>query len=620
MKFAPSPRTLTSLVCVALLFLITALYDYGFSGFTITRAGEEPQQANLPHWERSQKPGGVYNLEGNVEVSTMSPTRFQIIPDDKLLKLTINGQVVDLSHIEQSQLSDWQYGFKIDLKEYLDRETNSVEFVFKDYSGLYGIRMLSDFSEGRLIPLRLLWTVCLGIVVWNILMGIGLRRDLALLVLTGVGCRIVYTIITDFNVRGHDTDEHIEYVLYFVDNWQLPNVNAATGGAYFHPPLYYFIAAQFYKISNLFHPDQPRFAFGVLQYLSVAFSAGFLVYAALLVDKVFAAFRTGTGVSSTATSATARHYRWAGAAALALVVVWPSAIMHGARIGNDPLLYFAFTAGLYYIYSFFLKPSAKLFLLGAAFTGVAIVTKANGAILVAIGGIALLTIWRTRGATIDIQLVKRGLFPCAVIIVALALAFYPGIALKLTGDRTHLYVDNIDNVSSALRVGNRAGNFLWMDLKTFLTKPYTSPYDDEFGRQYFANYLSKTGLVGEWSFSGVLAENSTILLSFTYVLMMVLLIIGLYHFRRGDFTRSSPILWSYFFLLASVYYMRITFPVNIDFRYVLPVLVPFAILYNLGLIRMYENGLTRVARTGYVIETIFLLSSVLFLAHFFIPA
>lgn len=618
MKLRPSRRTTASLVCIVLLMLLTVFYDYGFTGFTITRAGEQAQPAELPLWERSKKPDGIYTLSGAIELSSLSPDRYQIIPDDKLLALTINDEPVDLSNVAESQLADWQYGFNIDLGEYLKTGENSIEFVFKDYSGLYGIRMLSDFGEAKLLPLRLLWAACLGLLIWNVLVSVGLRRDLAALVLAGIGCRILYTIGTDFNVRGHDTDEHLDYIWYFVNNWRLPSVDAANGGAYFHPPLYYMIAAAFYRISELFHPHQPRYAYGVLQYLSVAFSAGFLVYSALLVDKIFQVFRDFKSAPASPVVASHRHYQRIGAAALALIAFWPSAIMHGARIGNDPLLYFSFIAGLYYIYCFFVQPSARLFLLGASFTAVAVATKANGAILVAVGGIALLTVWRVQKPAVNLALIRKGLVPCMIIIAALALAFYPGIALKIKGDRTHLYVDNIDNVSSALRVGNRAGNYLWMDLKTFISKPYTSPYDDEFGRQYFANYLSKTGLVGEWSFSGTLAENTAVVLSAAYILMLLLLVIGFYHFRKGDFLNSSPVLWGYLLLLASVYYMRMTFPVNIDFRYVLPVLVPFAIFYNLGMIRLYESGKRRIATTGYTVEGIFVVASLLFLLHFFL--
>lgn len=614
MKLRLSRIAIVNLVCLALLLILTSLYTYSFTDFTMTRVGQRAQPAELPFLKVSDRPDGVYTLEGKVTVRPLSPHSYNIIVDDKLLRMHINGKKVDLSDVPKEDLYNWQYGFDIDLSEYLTEKTNSIKFVFRDYTGLYGVRMLSDFSEARLIPFRILWAACLGILIWNSLMFFNIRRDLALLVLAGIAARILYTIITDFNVRGHDTDEHVDYVLYFVNNWSLPNVGAAMGGAYFHPPLYYFIASIFYRLADFFQPGQPRYALGLLQYLSVAFSGGFLVYSALLVQKVFATFFKSADAKSVIGSL---HFKLASAAALALVVFWPSAVLHSPRIGNDPLLYFFFVAGLYYIYSFFVAPSTRLFTLGAIFAGLTVATKANGAILVALGGIVLLTIWWTRRPQVDAQLIGKGVLPTTIMLAALALAFYPGIALKLKGDRTHLYIDNITNIPATLQTGNNAGNYLWMDVKTFLTEPYTSPYTDEYGRQYFANYLSKTGLVGEWWFEGDLAENAVGVMSFSYLLLLVFFIVGLYHYYKGDFTRASPLLWAYFLLLASIYYMRMTFPANIDFRYILPLLVPFAILYNIGIIRMYQRGKERVALTGYAVESVFILSSIVFLLHFF---
>jgi hypothetical protein len=615
MKLIRPGKAIGSLICLTVLIILSALYDYSFTDFTMTRTGYDKQPADLPFLKVSDRPNGVYKLEGNVALSALSPKTYNIIVDDRLLDLKINGVDVDLSKIPDEHLYDWQHGFDIDLSTYLTEKINSVQFHFQDYTGLYGVRMLSDFSEPRLIPFRIIWILCLGILLWNALIFLGIRKDLAVLVILGIGARIAYTIITDFNVRGHDTDEHIEYIMYFVNNWSLPNLGAANGGAYFHPPLYYFISSIFYKVANFFHPNQPRYAYGVLQYLSVAYSAGFLIYSALLTQKVFGVlFKNAEGHLIIG----AIHFKLASALALTLLVFWPAAIMHSPRIGNDPLLYFFFSAGLYYIFCYFITPSSKLFMLGAIFSALTIATKANGAILVALGGIVLLTLWRTRKPLIDARLIKKGVFPTLIMVAALALTFYPGIALKMKGDRTHLYIDNITNIPSTLKTGNNAGNYLWMDLKVFITQPYTSPYTDEFGRQYFANYLSKTGLVGEWWFDGNLAQDSVGVISFSYLFLLLFFVIGLYHFFRGDFTKTSPLLWAYFLLFASIYYMRMTFPANIDFRYILPVLLPFVLLYNIGMIRMYQGGKERLALTGYGIEVVFITGSLAFLLHFFI--
>lgn len=260
--------------------------------------------------------------------------------------------------------------------------------------------------------------------------------------------------------------------------------------------------------------------------------------------------------------------------------------------------------------------AGRLLLKGAIFTALAVAAKANGAILVALGGIVLLTVWFVHKKPDIVPLIKKGIAPVLIIFGALVLTFYPGIALKLSGDRTHLYIDNITNIPATLQTGNKAGNYLWMDLKTFIAKPYTSPYTDEFGRQYFANYLSKTGLIGEWWFEGDLAENSVGIISFSYLLLLVFFVVGLYHYSRRDYLNVSPLLWAYVLLLASIYYMRMTFPANIDFRYITPALLPFSILYNFGTIRLWAAGHGRLALTATAIQIVFIIGSLLFFSHF----
>jgi hypothetical protein len=611
-RVKPSNKVIINCVCIFVLLLLAGLYTYSFTNFTMTRVGEAPRDAELPFLRVSEKPDGVYTLKGQMTVRPLSPHEYFIVVDDRLLKFSINDQVVDVSKIPPENLYDWKYGFSIDLEPYLTKKVNDIEFVFRDYTGLYGVRMLSDFSELRLIPFRILWVVCLGVLIWNALIFFKVRTSLAVVVLAGIFLRIAYTLITDFNVRGHDTDEHIEYIMFFVNNWLLPHVELAKGGAFFHPPLYYFVASLFYRVADFFYPDQNRYAYGMLQYLSVVFSAGFLVYSALLIQKFFAYFFDKKDQNDPP----AGYIKLASILSLALVTFWPSVVMHSPRIGNDPLLYFLFVAGLYYIFSFYISPSAKCFLKGAIFTALAVAAKANGAILVALGGIVLLTVWFVHKKPDIVPLIKKGIAPVLIIFGALVLTFYPGIALKLSGDRTHLYIDNITNIPATLQTGNKAGNYLWMDLKTFITKPYTSPYTDEFGRQYFANYLSKTGLIGEWWFEGDLAENSVGIISFSYLLLLVFFVVGLYHYSRRDYLNVSPLLWAYVLLLASIYYMRMTFPANIDFRYITPALLPFSILYNFGTIRLWAAGHGRLALTATAIQIVFIIGSLLFFSHF----
>jgi hypothetical protein len=88
---------------------------------------------------------------------------------------------------------------------------------------------------------------------------------------------------------------------------------------------------------------------------------------------------------------------------------------------------------------------------------------------------------------------------------------------------------------------------------------------------------------------------------------------GLYHMIKEDFKRLTPILLSGFFLWAGVTYMRMTFPANIDFRYIVPIIVTFCGLYAVSILRFEQIGATRMANIGKTLSVLFSLSSVLFI-------
>jgi hypothetical protein len=91
------------------------------------------------------------------------------------------------------------------------------------------------------------------------------------------------------------------------------------------------------------------------------------------------------------------------------------------------------------------------------------------------------------------------------------------------------------------------------------------------------------------------------------------MIFGMYNMTREDFKRQTVILLSGFLLLAGVTYMRMTFPVNIDFRYILPILISFCVLYANSITAFHRLGATRLAGTGMIMAVLFSLSSIMFI-------
>jgi hypothetical protein len=217
-----------------------------------------------------------------------------------------------------------------------------------------------------------------------------------------------------------------------------------------------------------------------------------------------------------------------------------------------------------------------------------------------------------------IAYLKLSIMPFSILFTAVAITVAPGLILMLQGKRDKLYIDNIDGLSHANLVGNTAANYLWFDAKIFVTEPFADPYDDRMGRQFFWNYLGKTGLFGEFKYPNLLCINTAVFSSLLEIFMLIYIMFGIYYMTKDDFKRQVVILLSGFFLWAGITYMRMTFPANIDFRYIVPILITFCALYATSIINFQKQGAIRLAGIGMSMAALFMLSGILFIFGVFI--
>jgi hypothetical protein len=247
------------------------------------------------------------------------------------------------------------------------------------------------------------------------------------------------------------------------------------------------------------------------------------------------------------------------------------------------------------------------------FTAAAILTKVNAILLLPVVIILFLAKAIIGNVSFSKENLKKVLFVSLAIMIATGAATYPGIKSKLSGKSDTFYISNINAVSSGLRVGNNLENLIWLDIKTFATEPFTSPWEDKYGRQYFPNYLGKTALFGEWRYGGIPMHNIAIAISVIALAMFLLSVIFLFKVPLKDIGIILPILCTSFFLLCGIWYTRATFPVNIDFRYILPIIIPFSIFYNYGIHLLLNNEKWRFAVSAIFLEMLFCLLSIAFI-------
>lgn len=166
--------------CAGLLVLLISLgltlsAGVRFESFEISDQHGRTEAVKLPYLAPGWGPG-IYRLEGKVELDWFAARRYQIIPDDQLIELKINGQLVDLSEIPAKSLQDVSQGFHIQLGDFLHTGSNDLIFTFRDFGGEMGMTMKRSLGDWRYILLWLLWGSLASVAFVALLQRMGVPR------------------------------------------------------------------------------------------------------------------------------------------------------------------------------------------------------------------------------------------------------------------------------------------------------------------------------------------------------------------------------------------------------------------------------------------------------------
>ncbi len=116
-----------------------------------------------------------------------------------------------------------------------------------------------------------------------------------------------------------------------------------------------------------------------------------------------------------------------------------------------------------------------------------------------------------------------------------------------------------------------------------MLNPFTSPWDESLGREFFWNYALKTSLFGEFRiFRFPLGETLGAAIGTS---LLVLVVCAFRGFWKSKMDRVQVLLLLQIAMfLAALMYLRITVPFacSNDFRYILPVLASFIPFVCLG--------------------------------------
>ncbi len=581
-------RRFTAPFFLLLFFVLFAATSYlapHIGNGTVRTDSGPAEPLQLPY---SLKTPGKQTLHYRIDLykSPLASSLLKIIPDDCIEALSVNGVPYDVGRI--SGRCDWSHGATVDISDALRTGDNTLELTVAKKDGVGGLNVfgLSDPSAPAATAMRLLTFLSLGIGIF-LLAGKRLSFPLALLLTAAATLQFHYLGYTDYATRTFDlliSTGHLDYIKMIAHRFTLPN---PTGGWEYHqPPLYYLLAAAVYRLAETLPVLDPMRA---LQLLSFSLFTVFMYYGLRTLERIVPDRIVLTVVG-------------------ALLVFWPSGVIHSVRIGNDILFYALFAAGTYRIVLWQLgEGTLRPALLAAA---LALITKANGIILFGVIGFLLLFELRRRrdlGGFLRQSAVAAAFFAAAFFV-----NFADNIYFALQNNGQDWLVSNVVNIlNRSLFVDNHAFNYLYFDLKTYLGEPFIDAWHDRYGRQFFWNYLLKSALFSEFFFREN-AESATVISALSLIVYGYILW-GMAIARRNRATLVMALVFLLSVTALLLYRIKIPVACNTDFRYIYPVLIPMSYFFAQSLLYFRDSRrLKNLYGFGIFTALLFVAASALF--------
>lgn len=376
---------------------------------------------------------------------------------------------------------------------------------------------------------------------------------LATVLCIGIVLRVLYVIATPYDVRGYDTDGHLEYMHYLVDHSTLPG--PGDGWQWYQPPLYYMIGAPLFafeqRISAFITPIT------ALQIIALLCSIGVLIVGAWVSFTLFQ-----------------KRERDASLIMLAIIATFPSLVFFASRINNDVLYHFFGALSLASLYAWWRNDSMRLWYFAVFAAAFSMLSKMNALLLLPLLYLCLLCKW---------DLSWKAKLKHAVIggaILALCTEWF--FAIRLIVSKQTTLVGNVGNLHSGLKLENTFSHLASFNPMRVMEITFNNPWSDEAGRQYFWEYLVRSSLFGEFTFPEPLT-HITVALSILGCLMLAILFWGVACSLAKRAYQDIPLLCTLVILSIGHLLFRIQYPYSSsqDFRY--SILLVFPVSYFIAL-------------------------------------
>ena len=537
----------------------------------------------------------TFTIKTNVLYRSLSQYYLHITPDDCVLAIYINSKKADLSHLGKTDLCNVSHGFDINLKPYLVHGNNTMEIELENYGGYVNIFIGNSYKDTIFLALYIFLIAAIFLCIYFCLKSMSFSIAESGIILFGIFLFLIYHGQSNIFYRQYDVWEyggHIDYIYYVLTHVSLPL--APSGWQFYQPPLYYIVSAILLFLLEQFKFLNP---WTMLQFSSLFYFVVFLIYGCKII-KLFINNKPLAVLS------------------IALLVLWPSGIIHTARISNDVLFYLLYTAALYHFLKWYKQTDVKDFLLSSIFFSLGLFSKTNMLILFVI--FVCIIVYSQSQHTLSALILKsirthRYVFFLSLCIFCIG--FIGWVANAKLRQSPNLIVGNIGVLNSNLRVDNTGANFLTFDIASFLTEPFTATWVDRGGRQFFWNFFLKSSLFGEFTFPGIYRQKIAIILS---ILLLAIISMTLISTVTQFFVQhnSNTILFLIMLLIPIIsllaYRYIHPFAPNQDFRFIYPSIIGGLLLFTQSLERAYQLHKKYLYYGGILISFTFCISVILF--------
>jgi 4-amino-4-deoxy-L-arabinose transferase and related glycosyltransferases of PMT family len=545
---------------LAALYLIVIPAKMEISDVKIMRNGKT-ENIQLPY-SIEMESGEIFFISYNLLVKDKKTAKFKVIPDDCIQEILINGEKFPLDNIKG--LCDYSKGVYLDFSKYVQEGLNHFEFRIINSGAPGGLRVETPYNGFKSLSLKHYgFALFFLLIVSLILRKFKFKYRVILIILLGIFVRLVVYTYTGPMQNPYDVGAHLHYIQIISEEKRIPKSD--EGWSTFHPPLYYVASAVIKTITDSYDPTLTS---RILQQESLLISFVSVVLAVALIINLFGNC-------------------WMAYLAALVSVLWPGFVLAAPRIGNEGLFYFGALFCMLFVQRYWRLHKNSDILLASIGASIALAAKTTGYVI--LGVWVIIYIFGT------IRYLKFGSLKTLLVsafIVALFVGFsnYRTVVDVFEGKKYEL-VGNSSGLNGNLRVNNLAGNYLYFDLEDYLLNPYTSPWTDKGGRQYYWNYALKTSLFGEFrSLNSPIGYTTATILSTLALFIFILALWGIIHAKSKDL----PSLFFMVFLFAAHIYLRIISPYSCsnDFRYIFPVLFPLVYFATRG-VQILENSRLR---------------------------